>query len=736
LQAKGIDVPETTANSVDYKTRYPDSLALDANLAVNFLMDVASGGPVTVATISVNGHPRAITFDTSSEADVEEMRSFLRFEETQPHNVFFVPNKANGREGGRIVPQNDDIVEIREIILDFDPDKTKPLEDERMRLRAVAYKLINGPVQPRSVIDSGGGMQVRYKLLEPIPLPHDNHKHLSDENEKLMRRLARALGADTATCTTKNLFRVPGTQNWPTPAKKKAGRGVSISGLWFTGGPATTLEELRSLCLTQPEEIDASKDQEIDLDGVTEAALIEVLGAPDRLPGRLHELVRSKPALVEAVRKPNRHLLDTSGQDHALLTTLARHQLKPGDMALLLAAYGAKVHKAHYEEHRLFSYVRTSVRKAWAEVNGAIEMLDPESFDEEQAAKDREQTEAKAQARHDRLRPIPLSEFLSEDDEYQMPLIQGLMGRQEMAVVYGESGAGKTFVTLDLSYRVSLGMLWCGRKTAQCAVVYIAAESPRGVKRRLKALSDTYGESKAFFVIRSSVNLFDPKADLDSLGKQIAALRVDVGLIVVDTLARTMVGGNENSTEDMSQLIANGDMLRDAFKANVLWVHHCGKDRSLGARGSSALRAATDTEIEVHDSWFDVTKLRDDAAFKRKFELKGGLVVGTSSDGSPVTTCIVHWPDGPTIIDSDKPDPAKGSPREKILYILRASGKPMTIGDIHATAQDSELRLGYESIRGLLNRSVNDETQRVFKKMGEISGPTGKVIYLYGLYDW
>ena len=44
---------------------------------------------------------------------------------------------------------------------------------------------------------------------------------------------------------------------------------------------------------------------------------------------------------------------------------------------------------------------------------------------------------------------------------------------------------------------------------------------------------------------------------------------------------------------------------------NVLVVHHAGKDVAKGARGSSALRAAVDTEIVVKDKTATITKQRD-----------------------------------------------------------------------------------------------------------------------------
>lgn len=75
--------------------------------------------------------------------------------------------------------------------------------------------------------------------------------------------------------------------------------------------------------------------------------------------------------------------------------------------------------------------------------------------------------------------------------------------------------------------------------------------------------------------------------------------QVKIGLVVVDTLATTFEGGNENSSEDMGLYISNMKYIQRYADTGVLIVHHSGKDQAAGARGHSSLRAATDTEIEV-----------------------------------------------------------------------------------------------------------------------------------------
>lgn len=70
-------------------------------------------------------------------------------------------------------------------------------------------------------------------------------------------------------------------------------------------------------------------------------------------------------------------------------------------------------------------------------------------------------------------------------------------------------------------------------------------------------------------------------------------------VIVVDTLARSFVGKDENSATDMGIFVRNVDLLREHFDCTVLVVHHSGKSTEKGMRGSSALRGAVCSEFEL-----------------------------------------------------------------------------------------------------------------------------------------
>lgn len=710
---------ESTRQQDNFKSRYPDHVYPTASEAVRFLLEIANHGRMTLVTISVNGHVRPITYDTSDCGAVEDMRSFIAFNETQPHQVFYLPNLANKSCIGA-VPGREDIEWIRSIVLDFDPDRDKPLHEERDRLRQIAYDLIHGPLQPRAIVDTGGGMQVVYQLLQPIAVTADSIL----EVELLMKSLARSMGADTATCTVKNLFRVPGTFNWPTPAKKKAGRERTVSGIWHLGGPKCTLVELRALATVTSDDAPASAP--VEFDNLSEQDVIAVLGEPSALPGHLIDLLRD-PILQKAMQRPPPPD-DTSGGDFYLACVLARHRLPPCDVALVLSAYGHKVHTA-FSQQRLFSYIIGTVEEAVAKTQPDLLLVDLED------EVDREEAEARKKEHRARLKPLTLDEALQGLFEAEQNyLVQGFLRQGELMVLYGKPGCGKTFVGLDLSFHLAHGQDWNGCKVRQSAVVYIAAELPFGIRYRLKALVDRYGATDKFFLVATTVNMFDPRIDLTPLMNEIAGLNVDIGLIVIDTLARTMIGGNENSTQDMSRLVANGDTLRDRFQTAVAWVHHTGKNEAAGARGSSALVAATDTEIEITDFTFRSTKMRDRDDISFRFRLHPAPV-GTLPDGDIITSCTVNWIDEPGPVGQNTPETNN---LKLVVDLLRMRGQPLTLREIIAEAElmGRTFTIKQNSLERALNRACESDTSRIFTRELTDKRAGKNFLYAYGLVNW
>lgn len=179
------------------------------------------------------------------------------------------------------------------------------------------------------------------------------------------------------------------------------------------------------------------------------------------------------------------------------------------------------------------------------------------------------------------------------------PLVTEWLDLESLAVLYGRPGGGKSFVSMDLSLHIATGSWWHGHEVAAGHVLYIAAEGKRGLgirQRAWRSLNNIYSDIERMHYLPRVVNLLDPV--FSAALAQIAS-EIQPRLVVIDTLARSMPGGDENTGKDMGQVIAAADRIKNLTGACILIVHHSGKDQTQGARGHSSLLGAVDTELEL-----------------------------------------------------------------------------------------------------------------------------------------
>lgn len=251
-------------------------------------------------------------------------------------------------------------------------------------------------------------------------------------------------------------------------------------------------------------------------------------------------------------------------------------------------------------------------------------------------------------------------------------LIKGFLGRGAMSVIYGPSNSGKTFKAMDIAFHLACGESWRGMRVNKAAVLYLAAEGGRGVANRIAALKKHTGQSDIPFALRrAGLDLLHNEADIKhiyELAKEVQNAAPECPLlIVIDTLSRVMAGGDENAPADMTALIKNIDLIREATGAHIMLVHHSGKDVARGARGHSSLRAATDTEIEVQNEdglrAAMVTKQRDYQGGETFAFVLESVLLGVDAEGDDVTSCVV------VAADSDEFKAARRKPtkNQKVL---------------------------------------------------------------------
>lgn len=186
------------------------------------------------------------------------------------------------------------------------------------------------------------------------------------------------------------------------------------------------------------------------------------------------------------------------------------------------------------------------------------------------------------------------------------PLIEDTLDRRSMAVLAGYWGTGKSFLALDWACSVATRQPWQGRPvTGIERVLYIAGEGAYGIHDRVTAWETEHGaQVDELFVLPRPVNLMRA-GDVAEVADYVFGNRI--GLVVIDTLSRSMPGADENAAKDMSLAVQNLDRIKNARADEdgeddggvcVLVVHHTGKDKTT-VRGSSVLEGAADTVYQV-----------------------------------------------------------------------------------------------------------------------------------------
>ena len=266
-------------------------------------------------------------------------------------------------------------------------------------------------------------------------------------------------------------------------------------------------------------------------------------------------------------------------------------------------------------------------------------------------------------------------------------IVRRLLPRAELAVVFGESGSGKSFLALDICAAITRGIGWRSSRVTRGGVVYVCAEGARGFKARLRAYAHEHKVELAQLpaVIADAPNLREAK-DAAALTASIVAWvkkQGQVDVVVIDTLSATTPGGNENSGEDMGLVLSHCKFIHRHTGALVVLIHHSGKDATRGARGWSGLRAAADAEIEVTRNGdyrlASITKLKDGTdgesfAFKLKV-----IPIGFDADGEEESSCVIEHVDAPPAEKGTGKQRATGRHQLTMLDILKTMAPSGTV---------------------------------------------------------
>ncbi len=225
-------------------------------------------------------------------------------------------------------------------------------------------------------------------------------------------------------------------------------------------------------------------------------------------------------------------------------------------------------------------------------------------------------------------------------------LVKGAVPTESLGVMFGASGAFKSFLAIDLALHVAHGINWLGRKTRQAPVIMIAAEGGTGLWRRVEAWHRERGVSwqdAPVYVIPMSVDL---TTDCFRVIEAASAVGVVPGLMVIDTLSQTFSGEENSATEVAAYLRELGLWFRESWGCSVLVIHHSGHTATERPRGSSAIRANVDYMLGVHRDEREMIatlschKQKDGEPFDDKTFGLSVFELGRDEDDDPITALV------------------------------------------------------------------------------------------------
>lgn len=229
-------------------------------------------------------------------------------------------------------------------------------------------------------------------------------------------------------------------------------------------------------------------------------------------------------------------------------------------------------------------------------------------------------------------------------------VVEDIIEAGTIGQIFASSGTGKTFFALDIAAHLAAGVEWNKRRVVGGPVVYLVGEGVAGIKRRLAAIEKEKNLDLSQLYMARMPN-FGDSDELQALLLELKALPIPPVMIIIDTLARAIVGLDENQSKDMGPIVEAMATFTRKLGCVVMDIHHTPKGSGDQSRGSGAIKAAMDFEIRLEgDSRTGVkvscAKSKDAEAFdEMAFKLATTKLPKNHTDNfnRRVTSAVIEW---------------------------------------------------------------------------------------------
>jgi hypothetical protein len=249
-------------------------------------------------------------------------------------------------------------------------------------------------------------------------------------------------------------------------------------------------------------------------------------------------------------------------------------------------------------------------------------------------------------------------DFISERPPISW-VLDGIIPTESVSMITGDAGSGKTWMSIDIAVSIAKGLPWMNREVLQGAVLIIDEESgEHRLSNRIKKVIMGHGGpgTPIYGFSMQCMNATDP-THLAEIEKII--IEKNIKFVVIDALMDVVIGADENSVKEMMPAFKYLRQISSRTGVTFWIIHHTDKSGK-GYRGSSAIKGAVDSMIEI------TKKENSDSIEIKSIKIR---------DGEPVQfTAKMMFSDFSFNITEDDEEPPKKSisKTEKIIlnYLL------------------------------------------------------------------
>lgn len=262
--------------------------------------------------------------------------------------------------------------------------------------------------------------------------------------------------------------------------------------------------------------------------------------------------------------------------------------------------------------------------------------------------------------------------------------VKHVIPTQSVGVIFGASGAFKSFIGLDYSLHRCYGMNWLGKKTRKGRVAYVAAEGGAGLYRRIQAWHQLRGMDLSKCPLLVCITPLTLPGAAQAIRNAVESVQGDpITDIIIDTMSQTYVG-NENAADEVAIYFRTlaAEFVKE-MGITAIVVHHSGHSATERPRGSSAIIANVDfvfgvfrEETELLATMVCLKQKDGERIPDQKFDLSIHEI-GKDEDGEPISSlAATHLDSTAKIVEKAKVELKSGRGGRLALFLdIVASGE-------------------------------------------------------------